>query len=59
MFDWQSFRAEAAKDILCKTIDFEMISDYGKSRMSKEDAVRKAISYADELIKQLKQKDEK
>ena len=57
---WQSFRAEAAKDILCKTIDFEEITASGnKRRMNKERAVTIAISYADELIKQLKEKEEK
>ena len=58
-FDWQSFRAEAAKDILCQTINFEMISVGGKSRINEERAVKKAIIYADELIKQLKEKEEK
>lgn len=58
-FDWQSFRNQAAKDILCQTINFEAISVGGKSRINEERAVKKAIAYADELIKQLKGKEEK
>lgn len=58
-FNWQSFRNQAAKDILCQTINFETISVGGKSRINEERAVKKAIVYADELIKQLKEKEEK
>ena len=69
-FDWQSFRAEAAKDILSKLItigtydsqNFGSISkpDYRKIFIpcyTKECAVTKAIEIADELCKQLKEKE--
>ena len=45
--DWQSFRREAAKDILCACFSGNIVAD-----------VRGAIRYADELIKQLRE-DEK
>lgn len=51
-FDWQSFRAEAAKDILCAMVpDAHNIIGTGN--------VEYAIMIADELIKQLKEKEEK
>lgn len=71
-FDWQSFRAEVTKDILSKLItigaydsqNFGSISnpDYRKIFVpcyTKECAVTKAIEIADELCKQLKEKEEK
>lgn len=71
-FDWQSFRNQAAKDILSKLItigafdsqNFGSISkpDYRKTFVpcyTKECAVTKAIEIADELCKQLKEKEKK
>lgn len=53
-FDWQSFRAEAAKDILCAIIQ----SGYcGEDRIAHQSAL--AVRYADSLIKQLEEKEEK
>jgi hypothetical protein len=49
-FDWQSFRAETAKDILCS-----LISD-GSIPITNE-SVAKSIELADELVKQLKEKE--
>lgn len=51
-FDWQSFRAEAAKDILCSLILDDRVP------ITKEQ-VTNSIWLADELIKQLKEKEEK
>ena len=50
-FDWQSFRAEASKDILCA-----LISDGSISITNVE--VSESIGLADELIRQLKEKKE-
>lgn len=52
--DWQSFRAEAAKDILCSIIQSGY---YGDDRIIHQSEL--AVKYADELIKQLKEKEEK
>lgn len=46
--DWEKFRAETAAQVLC----IELGPGWGS--MPKEKAVRQAIEYADELIKQLK-----
>jgi len=53
-FDWQSFRAEVAKDILCA-----MIQDgyYGEDITVHQSEL--AVGYANELCKQLKEKEEK
>jgi len=51
-FDWESFRAVAAKDILCA-----VIADGSISITNEE--VTESIGLADELIKQLKEKEEK
>lgn len=48
-FDWQSFRAEAAKDILCSIIQ----GGYAESRIEYQSKL--AVKYADELIKHLKE----
>jgi hypothetical protein len=54
-FDWQSFRAEAAKDILCCMAKQRV---YGEdSTISHQSEL--AVKYADSLIKQLKEKEEK
>lgn len=51
-FDWRSFRAEAAKDILCAMIP-------GANNIIGPKNVEYAILIAEELIKQLKEKEEK
>lgn len=53
-FDWQSFRAEAAKDILCAIIQSGY---YGEDRIVHQSEL--AVKYTDELIKKLKKKEEK
>ena len=50
-FDLQSFRAEAAKDILCAMIQ----GGYGEDRIIHQSEL--AVKYADELITQLKEKE--
>lgn len=54
--DWQSFRAEAAKDILAGIVAHPSIR-YGVGHT--ETQVSYALQYADELIKQLKEKEDK
>ena len=53
-FDWQSFRAESAKDILCAIIQGGY---YGEDRITHQSEL--AVGYANELCKQLKEKEEK
>ena len=53
-FDWQSFRNQAAKDILTGIVSHSGVS------ISSTDAHRLtelALTYADELVKQLKEKE--
>jgi hypothetical protein len=52
-FDWQSFRAEAAKDILCAVLPSIQIID-GDFSKSLSNAISNSIDTADELVKQLK-----
>lgn len=52
--DWQSFRAEAAKDVLCAIIQSGY---YGEERIVHQSEL--AVKYTDELIKKLKEKEEK
>jgi hypothetical protein len=47
-FDWQSFRAEAAKDILCS-----MINHFGTKYIDMDDVVK----WTDSLISKLKEKE--
>jgi hypothetical protein len=54
-FDWQSFRNQAAKDILCAMLTDQRISE----TMPYKDLVRMSLECTDELIKQLKEKEEK
>lgn len=60
-FDWLSFRRQAAKDILCARLSTNgnhINFDYAKNRVcdsfSLQNYVGEAVSYADELIRQLK-----
>ena len=55
-FDWKSFRAEAAKDILCAVLPRIKIID-GDFQQSIENAISNSIDVADKLIKQLKEKE--
>lgn len=57
-FNWQSFRAEAAKDILCAVLTEVRIIDDDFQRSIKN-TISNSIDVADELIKQLKEKEEK
>jgi hypothetical protein len=50
-FDWQSFRTEAVKDILCAIIQSGY---YGEDRIAHQSEL--AVGYANELVKQLKEK---
>ena len=52
-FDWQSFRNQAAKDILCAMIQ----GGYSQDRIIHQSGL--AVQYTDELIKKLKEKEEK
>lgn len=56
--DWQAFRREAAKEMLPITSNWKLTKAGGTASIpiSKEAACKLAISYADELIKQLKEK---
>ena len=56
-FDWQSFRAEAAKDILCVVFE-EAISKGDLSAIRQfSELIHECILISDELIKQLKEKE--
>lgn len=50
-FDWESFRNQTAKDILCSIIQ----GGYAESRIEHQSKL--AVKYTDELIKQLKEKE--
>lgn len=58
--DWEEFRREAAKDILCALLGrvekYYFISTDGRRISDHKDFVKVAIEDADELIKQLKEK---
>jgi len=59
-FDWQSFRAEAAKDILCAVINREgSFTRNGQVVVSHQDFIEMAVEDADALIAKLKEKEEK
>ena len=51
--EWEIFRREVAKDILCAMVG----GAYGRGR--EEEQAHLAVQYADELIKQLKEKSNK
>lgn len=62
-FDWQSFHAEAAKDILCAIISCPIIKNLKDDKgnlipFDKFAATKVAIEYTNELVKQLKEKEE-
>lgn len=53
-FDWQSFRAEAAKDILCAMISS---TTYCFTESTIDSHTDRAIRFADNLISKLKEKE--
>lgn len=56
-FDWQPFRAEAAKDILCAVLPKTKVID-DNFHQSIQKAIYNSVYVADMLIKQLKEKEE-
>lgn len=58
-FDWQSFRNQAAKDILCAVLSGGITSGMVGIVPEKENLVKVSTEIADELVKQLKEKEEK
>ena len=56
-FDWQSFRNQTAKDILCHTLSGGLASGATGILEKTELLVEGSIELADELIKQLKEKE--
>jgi hypothetical protein len=56
-FDWQSFRAEAAKDILIAVLNGVISSGATSTLLEEEKIVKGVIEITDELIKQLKEKE--
>ena len=53
--DWDAFRREAAKDILCAIVQHDHLGKEAEGWKFKENAVGIAIIFADELIRQLKE----
>lgn len=58
-FDWQAFRNQAAKDILYAILSGGTASGATGLMEEKENIVKASIEIADELIRQLKEKEEK
>jgi hypothetical protein len=58
-FYWQSFRNQAAKDILCAILSGGIASGATGILEKRELIVEGSIELTDELIKQLKEKEEK
>lgn len=56
-FDWQSFRAEAAKDILCAVLSGGIASSEYDIILKNKDLVDVSIGIANELVKRLKEKE--
>lgn len=58
-FNWESFRAEAAKDIFC--VAFDRTIEKGDIEIIREfkELIGECVLIADELIKQLKEKEGK
>lgn len=57
-FDWQTFRNQAAKDILCAAFPNIKLIDGDNIQQLIKNAISNSIKVADELIKQLKEKEE-
>lgn len=58
-FDWQSFRNQAVKDILCVVLEKAISSGNLSSIIHYPELIHECIVISDELIKQLKEKEEK
>lgn len=56
--DWDSFRREATKDILCAVLAGGIANGANGFDAQKEELVNVSIGMADELIKQLKEGEE-
>lgn len=54
--DWDAFRREAAKDILCAILRSNQTDDNDKPFRTFEDLAKCSVACADELIKQLQEK---
>ena len=64
LINWDKFRREVAKDVLCAIIASPAINNFKDERgklidFCKEKACEISIQYAEELVKQLKEKEEK
>lgn len=57
-FDWQSFRNQAAKDILCHTLSGGIAIGAAGILEKKELIVEGSIELANELVNQLKEKED-
>jgi hypothetical protein len=57
-FNWESFRNQTAKDILCDMIRNEGVADERNvDDFTKDNQVKDAVLYADKLISKLKEKE--
>lgn len=56
--DWEAFRAEAAKDILCVVFDKAISSGDLSSIKQYPELIHECILISDELIRQLKEKED-
>ena len=56
-FDWQTFRVEAAKDILCAVLSGGIASREYDIILKNKDLVDVSIGIANELVKRLKEKE--
>lgn len=54
-WDWEKFRREAAKDILCAVLAGGLANGANGFDAQKEELVNASIDVADELIKQLRE----
>lgn len=57
-WDWEKFRREAAKDIVCAILSagMEQTNDKNEHFHSFEELARVSVKWSDELIKQLQEK---
>lgn len=58
-FDWQSFRAEAAKDILSNSLITYALKEFSEESINIDYWTDRAIEWTDVLVKQLREKEEK
>ena len=57
-FDWQSFRAEAAKDILSNSLIPFALREFDEGTINVDYWAEQAVLWADNLITKLKEKEE-